>query len=126
MDINQSEHATSKDAQGLIGTHLANERTCLAWLRTGISLIAVGLGAAHFLDRDLVSGIPVTTLLAAFLVLSGVLLAAMGGMLFTRTREQIEQGNYLATSYGIPTAAGIVIVMGLGCFCMVLLLHYRG
>jgi uncharacterized membrane protein YidH (DUF202 family) len=31
-------------------THLANERTFLAWLRTGISLIGLGLAAAKFLD----------------------------------------------------------------------------
>ena len=39
-------------------THLANERTFLAWLRPGLSLVAVGLAAAGFLPVDLVWGSP--------------------------------------------------------------------
>ena len=31
-------------------THLANERTFLAWLRTGLGLIVLGLAAAQFME----------------------------------------------------------------------------
>ena len=37
-------------------THLANERTYLAWFRTGITLVALGLAAAQFLVPDTTSG----------------------------------------------------------------------
>ena len=33
-------------------THLANERTFLAWLRTGLALIVLGIGAAQFVSHE--------------------------------------------------------------------------
>ncbi len=120
------DQPTIGDLQSRARTHLANDRTCLAWLRTAISLIAVGLASAHFLDDDPIPGFPVTTILAAILVLGGVALAVVGGRLFVRARTQIDQGTYLAESPGIPIAVAVVVVAGVGCFVMVILLSYRG
>ena len=33
-------------------THLANERTFLAWFRTGVTLVALGIAAAELLGRE--------------------------------------------------------------------------
>lgn len=56
--------------------HLANERTYLAWLRTGASVMLVGLAVARFLDNDQAgaAGVDVLPLLA------GVLLVVVGGV----------------------------------------------
>ncbi len=60
-------------------THLANERTFLAWLRTGLSLMAVGLAAARFLPVDLIPGFPYVRSFAAMLVLSGTVMVLYRG-----------------------------------------------
>lgn len=86
------EHGSRPDPESRARTHFANDRTCLAWLRIGISLIALGLASAHFLDQDLTPGFPSTTALAAFLVIGGVAITATGGGLFIRARRQIERG----------------------------------
>jgi uncharacterized membrane protein YidH (DUF202 family) len=46
------------DLESRARTHLANERTFLAWLRTGIALIGLGLAAAQFLERQVLPGLP--------------------------------------------------------------------
>jgi putative membrane protein len=61
-------------------SHLANERTFLAWLRTGLALIVVGIGAAQFLelDRDLIPGVRSVSDFAAMLILVGTLTVIVG------------------------------------------------
>ncbi len=44
------------DSDGRAGTHLANERTYLAWFRTGLTTIALGLAAAQLLTRNVLPG----------------------------------------------------------------------
>lgn len=107
-------------------THLANERTFLAWLRTGLSLILLGLGAAQFLDRDLVSGFPATEAFAALLVIGGVALTAFGGARYQRGREQINAGAYRAASEGIMAAVVLVAVAGGAALALIVLLRLRG
>ena len=55
-DSNSNERAnsSSKNTQpdNRTRTHLANERTFFAWLRTGITTIALGLAAARFLAME--------------------------------------------------------------------------
>jgi putative membrane protein len=107
-------------------THLANERTFLAWLRTGLSLVALGLGAAQFLDHDLVPGIPVTTLFAVFLVVSGVVLTVVGGIHYAHGRDEIDAGVFRPTTIATKLAAAVVVVAGLLAVVLVVLLRIRG
>ena len=103
-------------------THLANERTFLAWLRTGLSLIALGLVGAQFLERDLIPGVPVVTGFAALLVLSGVVMTAAAGVHFTRSRDQIDAGTYDPSVRVVVVAVALVAVAGLIALGLVLLL----
>jgi putative membrane protein len=78
------------DPESRARTHLANERTLLAWLRTGLSLIALGVGAAQFLNRDLTPGIPSTTLFYGALVACGVFLIMVGSIQYDRGRRALS------------------------------------
>jgi len=49
--LNREECEQRTELESRARTHLANERTFLAWLRTGIALISLGLAAAQFLER---------------------------------------------------------------------------
>lgn len=66
------------DGDASVRTHLANERTFLAWLRTGLTSIALGLAASQGLDAHEVGGMSMPKLLGALLVLFGVWLCALG------------------------------------------------
>jgi uncharacterized membrane protein YidH (DUF202 family) len=64
--------------KGKIRTHLANERTYLAWGRTGLTMIALGLGAAQLLDAHVLLGVELDKLLAGVLVVFGLALVLIG------------------------------------------------
>src|SRR5918995_462342 len=84
---NKPRLAADRDSRAR--THLANERTFLAWLRTGLSLVAVGLAAAGFLPVDLVPGFPYVRSFAALLVLSGTVMVLHGASRYMRAHQQI-------------------------------------
>jgi putative membrane protein len=105
--------ARPADADSRARTHLANERTFLAWLRTGLSLVAVGLAAAGFLPVDLVPGFRYVTLFAVFLVLIGTAAAVYGANRYVVAYRQIELGAYRPVIGPIVAFAIVVGVLGL-------------
>jgi putative membrane protein len=58
-----------RDELGLIRTHLANERTLLAYVRTALTFAAAGAGMIHFFPSSL-------------LRYAGWLLASAAGLIF--------------------------------------------
>lgn len=81
--------------------HLANERTFLAWIRTSITIIALGFVVAKFgiLLRE-VGGSHVHSLTAragvivgVILVLAGIALVYLALLRFLRTKDDIENGT---------------------------------
>ena len=114
------------DADSRARTHLANERTFLAWLRTGLSLIALGLVGAQYLERNLLPGVPVITGFGALLVLSGVVMTAAAGLHYVRSRDRIEAGTYEPNARVVVVAVALVAVAGLIALGIVLLLTEGG
>jgi putative membrane protein len=114
------------DPDSRIRTHLANERTFLAWLRTSLGLIVVGLGVAQFLERELMPGVPLVTMFALLLVGAGVVMTVAAGVHYERGRDQIERGTYRAASRAVIVAVGLVGVGGLLAMVLVLLLRQAG
>ncbi len=83
--------------------HLANERTLLAWVRTGVSLISFGL----VVERIGVQVGPAGTS-AAFgvaLAVLGSLALVMGTAQFLRSRRGIATNNF------VPAAAAYMVVV---------------
>lgn len=101
------------DADSRARTHLANERTFLAWLRTGLSLVAVGLAAAGFLPVDLVPGFRYVTLFAVLLVLIGTAAAVYGANRYVVAYWQIETGSYRPAISPVVAFGLVVGVLGL-------------
>lgn len=87
--------------RALIRTHLANERTFLAWSRTGLTAIALGLGAAQLLDRHVVAGVALDKLLAASLVMLGAVLVVAGRYRYRQTAIGIRDGTYRTHRRGL-------------------------
>jgi putative membrane protein len=102
----------SADPDSRARTHLANERTFLAWLRTGLSLIAVGIAIAGFFPPDLVPGVRYVTGFALVLAVFGTIMVMYGAQRYVRANRQIETGAYQPTVAGIVAIALVVGMLG--------------
>jgi len=97
--------------------HQANERTMLAWIRTGIALMAFGFAIARFglFLRELASvgtsvrGPPEglgTAWLGTLLVTLGMVTNLVGTLRYGRIRRAIERGDVGAPSATVVYAVG--------------------
>ncbi len=91
-------------------THLANERTFLAWFRTGIGLIALGLAAAQFLDP---TGQGIVRALATLVIATGGVLVVVGLWRYRRGRDEIDASAFVPAWTSIAVAAGLAVLAAL-------------
>ena len=88
---------------------LANERTLLAWVRTALTLLAVGGGLAQFGD-DVAGG----RLLALALTVVGVASATMGGVRYARADQALRRGDLPRGGRSPYLLAVAVALVGVG------------
>lgn len=113
-------HMEETNDDGRVRDHLANERTYLAWMRTGIATMGFGIVIAKL--RYL---FPSTALTPP---VRGIIHAANIGLLFTvvglltvmasiwhylTVREQIRQQRYQTSTGLVLTFSTVVIILGL-------------
>lgn len=106
-----------------VRTQLANERTFLAWLRSGLTAIALGVAAGQLLGDDLFLGMQVKDVLAVLLTVLGGLLILIGRWRYRETARDIAAGRIthghrwldVATAASLVVAvAAAVVALGLG------------
>jgi putative membrane protein len=85
--------------------HLANERTLLAWVRTGVSLISFGLVVERLGTQTDSTGF--SGVFGIALAVLGCLALVMGTARFLRSRRGIRTGNFVSSA-----AAYLVVVAG--------------
>lgn len=102
-------------------THLANERTFLAWFRTGITLIALGLAAAQFLTPNLIPGVPIVHLLSIVMVAAGILMLLIGRRRYLVSRDRIDQGRFVPAASSVDFSVGLFTLVGLVAIAFILL-----
>lgn len=120
---NKEEKELLADPESRARTHLANERTFLAWLRTAVALIGLGLAAAQFLQHQVVPGLHLTRGMAIIMVVTGILMAIDGTRRYIRYSKQIDAGEFQATTRSVEIVAGLVSLLGLMAIVFILLLH---
>jgi putative membrane protein len=89
--------------------HLANERTLLSWVRTGVGLISLGIvveRAGSFVSAGTGNTDRLSGLLGVALTLLGCLALVLGTVQFLRNRRRISRGEF------IPQAAIYLVVIG--------------
>jgi len=111
------------DADSRARTHLANERTYLAWLRTGITLIALGLAAAQFLDSDVVPGIPVVGLLSTAVIAMGAFTVGVGLHRYRVGTRRIDDAAFRPAGTSVLIAALMAGVIAVAAIVFVWLTH---
>jgi putative membrane protein len=91
--------------------HLANERTLLSWVRTGIGLISLGIvveRAGSMVSASTGNPDELSGLLGVALALLGCLALVMGTTQFLRNRRRISRGDFM------PETAIYLIIVGGG------------
>lgn len=102
--------------------HLANERTFLAWVRTGAAIVVFGFAIGRFAIamRQLASfsGHPVRTAgvsvwMGAGSIGAGVLLVVAGLMRYRKTRAQLDAGTFEPAGFVVDLITILTVVFGL-------------
>ena len=116
---------SSEGGQGTstaVREHLANERTLLAWVRTGVSLISFGF-VIERLGTE-VSTSAASGLFGVALAILGIVALIMGTAHYLRSRRGIENGEFVsaASAYLIVVAGSLVLA---GAFIIYVILEGR-
>jgi len=102
--------------------HLANERTFLAWLRTGVATIVFGfaIGRLSIALQQILQfeGKPIpstglTAWLGVVAIVAGVLAILAGHMRYHQTGAQIERGTFKPPRFTIDISAILLAAFGL-------------
>ncbi len=103
--------------------HLANERTLLSWVRTGIGLISLGIvveRAGAFVSAGSGRGDALSGLLGVALALLGCLALVLGTVQFLRNRQRIARGEFVSEGVIYLVVVGGGLTLG-GCFVIYVL-----
>ncbi len=87
--------------------HLANERTYLAWLRTGISVAALGVAVAKFAPQRGTHAIAS----GGILIFAGLLLSVCGTLRYKAIGRQLDAGVFASTTFSVIAAATVVTLL---------------
>lgn len=89
------ERSPDQDIDATRRTHLANERTYLAWLRSGLASVAVGLAVAKFFPSLDDAGVswPYVLLGLGFCVM-GIVMMLLGVRRQREVTESLRRGSF--------------------------------
>ncbi len=102
--------------------HLANERTFLAWVRTGAAIVVFGFAIGRFAiamrQLTALSGHPVRTAglsvwMGAGSIVAGVVLVISGLVRYRRTRAQLDSGTFEPAGFVVDLVTILTVVFGL-------------
>lgn len=104
-------------------THLANERTFLAWLRTGMAMLALGFAASEFLPAPGPRELDLAAVMSVVLVAGGLSMTAFGGWRYLQSKDAIDAGAYKPASGMVIWSVGLTVVIGLFVLLFVAVYH---
>ena len=102
--------------------HLANERTFLAWVRTGVAIVVFGFAIGRFAIgiREFMQfqghasrSAGLSVWFGTIAIIAGVLLTLAGLLRYRRTREQLKSGSFEPAGFVIDFVGILTALFGL-------------
>jgi putative membrane protein len=102
--------------------HLANERTFLAWVRTGVAIVVFEFAIGRFaiairqflqVQGHVFRSAGLTVWFGAIAIFGGVLLTLAGLLRYRRTRDQLESGRFEPAGFLVDLVGILVALFGL-------------
>ena len=104
--------------------HLANERTFLAWVRTGVAVVVFGFAIGRFAvairqwmqlegHGHVVPTAGLSVWFGTVAIIAGVLVCLMGLFRYRQTRKQIDSGNFQPAGFLIDLVGIVTALFGL-------------
>jgi putative membrane protein len=129
MDEPKIPSATARNNSA--SDHLANERTFLAWIRTGIGIMAFGFVVVKFSlfikqlavilgDKTAVQPKGYSSITGIILVAFGMLTILFAYLRYRSTEKQLDMGNYKQSGFLI--SAVTLFIFGVGLFLLLYLI----
>lgn len=95
--------------EAAVRDHLANERTLLAWQRTALGIIAIGILVDRFAFDDAMPDI-VGPIVGILLIALGAAASIMGVWRFRRTEREIDTQTYRPALLGHLVLTGGILI----------------
>ncbi len=122
----------SVTGKGSASDHLANERTFLAWIRTGIGIMAFGFVVVKFSlfitqlavilgDKGDVQPKGYSSVMGIILVAVGIVTILFAFLRYRRTEKQLEAGDYRRSGFLIAFVT--VFIFSTGLFLLIYLVR---
>jgi putative membrane protein len=102
--------------------HLANERTFLAWVRTGAAIVVFGFAIGRFsiamrqltaLEGHSVRTAGLSVWMGASSIVAGVLLVVAGLARYRKTRTQLDKDTFEPAGFVVDLVTILTVVFGL-------------
>ncbi len=102
--------------------HLANERTFLAWVRTGAAIIVFGFAIGRFsiairqlsaLQGHGVRTAGLSVWMGSGTIAAGLLLVIAGLFRYRKNRARLESGNFEPAGFGLDLLTILTVIIGL-------------
>ena len=102
--------------------HMANERTFLAWVRTGAAIVVFGFAIGRFsiairqlaaLQNHGVRTAGLSVWLGSGTIVAGLLLVIAGLLRYRKNRARLDSGVFEPAGFGLDLLTALTIIIGL-------------
>jgi inner membrane protein YidH len=139
VDIPEDKQFAANQSSNRARDHLANERTFLAWVRTGVAVVVFGFAIGRFAIaiRQLVQlqgnasqgNVSRTAGLSVWIgtmaIFGGVVLTIAGLLRYRHTRAQLESGRFEPAGFIVDLVAILVVLFGLALAGYLVYIEFR-
>ncbi|KAI8883472.1 hypothetical protein K501DRAFT_184478 [Backusella circina FSU 941] len=101
--------------------HLANERTFLAWFRTSLTLITLGIGIIQVYHVSNANHKRFGRALGLIFVMASILFLYFGNVRYFHAQWALQHGNFPASRGAITSASFCILFLFVGMFTVMLL-----
>lgn len=120
--MTDGSHLSSESNANRARDHLANERTFLAWVRTGAAIVVFGFAIGRFSialrQLSALQGHPlhrsgISVWMGASSIVLGVLMVIAGLFRYRQTRDRLDQGKFEPAGFVLDLVTILTVLFGL-------------